>query len=900
MTKTADRKPGPQPEVAALSRRAAAEGCVLLENAGDILPLKEGTRVAFFGRMQKTYLGSGTGSGGMVVVPYRTNLLDSLRAEPTLTVNETLAAVYADWETEHPFDNGPGGWATEPASQVEMPLTDELVAQAAAESDVALVVLARLAGESKCFAPEKGSFFLREDEEEMLAKVSAHFARFVVLVNAGSVHDMSWVDTYRVPAVLYLWQGGMEGGNAAADVLVGRVNPSGRLPDTIARTLDDYPSTAHFGAEAFNCFCEDVYVGYRWFETFAPDRVRYPFGFGLSYTTFGIETLSVEDAGGQIRLRVAVTNTGAVAGRQVVQAYFGAPQGKLGRPVKELAAFGKTRLLAPGESETLSLAFDIDRMAGYDDSGVTGHPYAYVLEAGDYIVFVGDNVRTAQPVFTYPLAETVVTEQLEQALAPTRPFERVRPVAGEDGFTATYEPVPLRRYDVKDRIAARRPADIPQTGDRGLRLVDVKEGRCTMDEFIAQLSDRDLTAIARGEGMNSPRVSGSGSAFGGVTEPLQLFGIPAVSTSDGPSGLRMQTAEEEATLMPCGNLLAATFDEALNEELFAWEGVEMKAYAVDALLGPGINIHRNPLNGRNFEYFSEDPFLTGVMAAAQCRGMGKSGVTGTIKHFCANSQEINRIHGDSVVSERALREIYLRPFEMAIKEGGAQAVMTAYNAVNGVHASSNYDLNTTILRKEWGFDGVVMSDWWTVFNEEGGPDEGRLRHVMVRAQNDVCMVVVNGSAGDDSQDNIFDALRDGRLTRGELQRNAANICRYAMRVDAMARYAEVDYRPRLRKKDGAVLFSSEDESIRYVDFEAPEDGLVELALTAIVEGDELAQISLFVSVFGTAATRFQLHGTGGQAAVFATEGVVHKGANRFTVGGRPKGVRIVKVEVREI
>ncbi|MBP5617534.1 MAG: fibronectin type III-like domain-contianing protein, partial [Clostridia bacterium] len=687
---------------------------------------------------------------------------------------------------------------------------------------------------------------------------------------------------------------------AAADVLVGRIAPCGRLPDTIARTLDDYPSTAHFGAQEYNCYCEDVYVGYRYFETFAPEKVRYPFGYGLSYTTFATETLSVEDAGGQIRLQVAVTNTGAVAGRQVVQVYFGAPQGKLGRPAKELAAFGKTRLLAPGESETLSLAFDIDRMAAYDDAGVTGHPYAFVLEAGDYVIFAGDNVRDAKPVFTYPVAETVVTEQLEQALAPIRPFERMRPVAREGGFAVEYEPVPLRQYDVKDRIVARRPADLPQTGDRGLRLVDVKEGRCSMDEFIAELADSDLTAIARGEGMNSPKVAGSGSAFGGVTERLQLFGIPAVSTSDGPSGLRMQTVEEQATLMPCGNLLAATFDEALNEELFTWEGVEMKAYAVDALLGPGINIHRNPLNGRNFEYFSEDPFLTGVMAAAQCRGMAKSGVTGTIKHFCANSQEINRSHGDSVVSERALREIYLRPFEMAIKEGGALAVMTAYNSVNGVHTSSNYDLNTTILREEWGFDGVVMTDWWTYFNEEGGPDDGRLRHVMVRAQNDVCMVVVNGSAGDDSQDDILAALADGRITRGELQRNAANVCRYAMRVDAMARYAESDYRPRLRKQDGALLFVSEDENVRYVDFEAAEDGLAELALTAIVEGDELAQIPFYVAIFGTATTRFQLHGTGGKPVVFATEGAIRKGQNRFTVCGRPKGVRIVKVEVREI
>ena len=444
MTKIAHRRPGPHPQVAALSRRAAAEGCVLLENRNDVLPLKEGDRVSFFGRMQGRYLGSGTGSGGLVAVPYRTNLLDSLRAEPTLTVNEELAAVYAEWERDNPFDDGGGGWAQEPFSQVEMPLTDELVAGAAAKSDVALVVITRLAGESKDFEPGEGSYLLRPDEEAMLAKVSAHFTRFAVLINAGSVPDLSWMDRYRAPCVLMLWQGGMEGGNAAADVLLGRVSPCGCLPDTVPLTLADCPSTANFGAQEFNCYCEDIYVGYRWFETFAPEKVRYPFGYGLSYTAFATETLSATDAGGQIRLTVAVTNTGAVAGRHVVQVYFSAPQGKLGRPVRELAAFGKSRVLAPGERETLTLAFDIDRMASYDDSGVTGHPYAYVLEAGDYTVYVGDNVRDAKAVFTYPVAETVVTEQYEQALAPIRPFERMRPVANEGGRVRARPPAAVR------------------------------------------------------------------------------------------------------------------------------------------------------------------------------------------------------------------------------------------------------------------------------------------------------------------------------------------------------------------------------------------------------------------------------------------------------------------------
>ncbi len=898
MNPIANRKPGPHPEVAALSRRAAAEGCVLLENRNAVLPLKDGERVSLFGRMQQHYLGSGTGSGGLVVAPYRTNLLDELRADPAVTVNEELAAVYAEWEKDNPVDNGNGGWATEPYSQVEMPLTDEMVAGAAQKSDIALVVITRLAGESKDYSPDEGSYLLREDEEAMLAKVSAHFDRFAVLLNFGSLLDMSWVDKYHVPAVLVLWQGGMEGGRAAADVVRGRVNPSGCLPDTVALSLADHPSTANFGAEEYNLYREDIYVGYRWFETFAPDQVRYPFGFGLSYTTFETTVKEVKDAGGQIRLTVRVVNTGAAAGRHVVQVYFSAPQGKLGRPARELAAFGKTRVLGPGEEETLTLAFDIDRMAAYDDSGATGHPYAWVLEAGDYGILVGDDVRSARPVFTYTLTETFVTEQLEQALAPIRPFDRIRPVARRDGFDVGQEPVPLRQYDLKARIASRRPADLPQTGDRGLRLIDVKEGRCSMEDFIAQFSDEDLTAIVRGEGMNSPRVSGSGSAFGGVTERLQLFGIPAVSTSDGPSGLRMQTPDQRATLMPCGNLLAATFDAALNEALFAAEGEEMRDYAVDCLLGPGINIHRNPLNGRNFEYFSEDPLLAGVMAAAQCRGIGKSGVTGTIKHFAANSQERNRKHNDSVISERALREIYLRPFEAAVKEGGVQAIMTAYNRVNGVHTATGYDLNTTVLRDEWGFDGVVMTDWWTLCNEEGEEDDARRRAAMVRAQNDVYMVVANGAAGDDSQDDLAASLADGRLTRGELQRCAANVCRCAMRLDCMDRYAESDYRPLDREGDG-VLFGSRDGAIRDLSVESDSDRPCELALTMFVTADELAQIPFRVSVNG-AAVSFLLHGTRALPETFRAKAALHKGVNHFVLGGRPDNVLLIEVKIREI
>ncbi len=891
-------KAGPLPQVAECSRRAAADGCVLLENKNATLPIRDGDRVSVFGRMQTEYIKSGTGSGGLVVVPYKTNILDALRADDAITVNEELAAVYAEFSKESPFDNG-HGWATEPWCQKEMALTDELVASAAEKSDVAIVIVGRLSGEDRDNAPVRESYIISEAEEAMIEKVTKHFDRVAVVLNVGNIIDMKWVKAYNVPAVLYVWQGGMEGGNAAADVLRGRVSPSGKLADTIANDISDYPSTANFGKVGEVLYCEDIYVGYRYFETVAQDKVVYPFGYGLSYTDFDIETLSAEDAGGQIRLNVKVTNVGKAAGREVVQVYYGAPQGKLGRPVKELAAFKKTKLLAPNESEVLSICYDIDKMAAYDDSGVTGHKYCYVLESGDYIIYVGNSVRDAKAVFTLPIDELIEVEQLEQALAPSKKFERMHPVAQGDGFVMELEPVPTREYDLKKRIADRLPADIAYTGDKGLILDDVRKGNCTMEEFIAQLDDNDLIAMARGEGMSSPKVTGTGSAFAGITERLQKFGIPVVCTTDGPSGLRMKTSNDVASLMPNGTLLACTWDAQLNEELFTYEGIEMYSYQVDALLGPGINIHRSPMNGRNFEYFSEDPCLAGVMAAAQSKGISHSGVTATIKHFCANSQETDRRGANSVLSERALREIYLKPYEMAVKQGGATSIMTAYNPVNDFQSASNYDLTTTILRGEWGYDGIVMTDWWADCNDEDHPSSRSYRSAMVRAQNDIYKVVGNGTAGDNIQDNIRDALDNGGLTRGELQRNAINICRYAMRVYAMDRYEEKGFKPAPRKENGRVYCDITGDLSGTLTVKVEEDSYCEITVTVLVTAGPLEQVRLGMGFSGCPSDML-VSDTDGKEIGYKMEQFFPKGENKVSLYKDAKKIKITGFKVQEI
>lgn len=774
---------GPIPALEQLSRESAAEGMVLVRNEHNTLPLVAGDSITLFGRSQIEYCKSGTGSGGLVNVHRVISILDAFREEhPEIQINEELVKVYTDWLIDHPFDKGKG-WAQEPWCQVEMPLTDAQVAAAAKTSNKAVVVIGRTAGEDKDNSATKGSWYLTDAEEEMLELVSRHFAHVAVVLNVGNIIDMSWVEKYGIDSVLYGWQGGMCGGAATVDILCGTITPSGKLTDTIAR-IEDYPSTANFGDPARNLYQEDIYVGYRYFETFAAEKVLYPFGFGLSYTTFDLKvgkiTLDVDEIESLVTVNATVTNTGDRAGKEVVQVYLGAPQGKLGKPSKVLTAFAKTELLQPGESEKVRISFHLEEFASYDDSGVTGHKSCYVLEGGQYLVYVGTDVRNADAECAFSVEERVV-EVCTEALAPTVAFERMRP--DEDG-SLVYEAVPTRTYDLAQRILDNRPESLPLK-EQGIKLVDVRDGRATMEEFIAQLTDEELLEISRGEGMSSPKVTpGTGGCFGGVTKGLIEHGIPIACVTDGPSGLRLDSGLM-ATSLPNGTCLAATWNLPLIYDLFVLEGVEMTAYKIDALLGPGINIHRSPLNGRNFEYFSEDPYLTGMMASAMCQGTRKCGVDCTIKHFAANNQEWKRHETDSVMSERAAREIYLKPFEIAVKLGDAESIMTSYNLINGLHGASCYDLTTTILRGEWGYKGFVMTDWWANMNEEGGKSSHKFISLMVRAQNDVFMLdAVSAGREDDGKG----ALENGTLTRGELQRTAMNLCRYLMRTHAMERF----------------------------------------------------------------------------------------------------------------
>lgn len=722
----------------------------------------------------------------------------------------------------------------------------------------------------------------------MLSKVRKAFEKVVVLLNVGGLIDMSFVNEYAPDSVLYVWQGGMTGGTGTADVLTGKVSPSGKLSDTIAYSVKDYPSDPYFGDRVRNFYSEDIFVGYRWFETFAPEKVLYPFGFGLSYTTFDVKTVSVSGSD-TLTFKVSVTNTGKFSGKEVVQVYCGAPQGKLGKAARVLCGFAKTKELAPDETQELEISVRLETLASYDDSGVTGNRFCWVLEEGEYKFFVGTDVRSAQETFKFSLNESKVTEKCIQALAPVLPFKRITADNNDGDLSPVMHDVPLSEVDEPARRAERLPQEIPYTGDKGIKLADVKSGKNTMDEFLAQLSNHDLSCIIRGEGMGSPRVTaGTASAFGGVSDALTGFGIPAACCDDGPSGMRLDCGTKAFSL-PNGTMLASTFNCELIKELYYLLGLEMSANKVDCILGPGMNIHRHPLNGRNFEYFSEDPFLTGKMAAFQLNGLHSAGVTGTIKHFCGNNQETNRHFIDSAVSERALREIYLKGFEIAVREGNADSIMTTYGSVNGLWTAGNFDLNTVILREEWGFKGFIMTDWWANVNFRGEEPKRAFFVPMAIAQNDVYMVCADTSCADEDIDT---ALADGTLTRGELQRNAANICNFIIGTNAMKRLCgEADEIEIINRPDEEM---DSDEPVIFYDIEKEFEldlsgiksvqgknyrfalnvattGFYKVTITASSTQSSLAQIPVTLFLMGTANGTFTWNGTDGKPVAMENE-----------------------------
>ncbi len=770
----------------ALSKNAAEEGMVLLKNENHLLPLKKETPLALFGKAVFDYVKGGGGSGD-VTVSYVHNLVDGLKiVNENVSLFEETNLYYEQYVAEQYKKGQVPGLMREPE------LADELVERARTFTDTAVVTISRFSGEAWDRKPVlyenqegqevviakqcmeifgESDFYLSEDEQKMLEKVTAAFSKVVVILNIGGVIDTAWISKKEeIGSILLSWNGGMEGGVATARLLYGDANPSGKLPDTFADSLDAYPSTKTFNESPyFVDYKEDIYVGYRYFETFpeAKKHVVYPFGYGLSYTTFELSDVRLLREGEEVTVTVTVTNTGDLPGKEVVQLYLAPPQGRLGKPAKNLMAFEKTDLLAPGESQEIEMYVSDYQMASYDDLGKI-QKSAYVLEKGAYVFSIGTGLLNLAMIDSSVIVEEdVVVEQLSSQGAPGGLTERLL----ADG---SMEKLPVREMEVpntsglepRETMDAEMPGqfEIPRhrydAYEKNLKLMDVYEGKITMDEFVASLTDLDLARLLGGQ----PN-TGVANTFGFGN--LESHGVPNFMTADGPAGVRIAPeCEVYTTAWPCATLLASTWNSELLYQIGVAAAKEVKENNLAIWLAPAVNIHRNPLCGRNFEYYSEDPVLGGELAASLIQGVQSQGVAATAKHFCCNNKETNRRDSDSRVSERALREIYLKVFEILVKKSEPYAIMTAYNLVNGKRASEHEELITEILRKEWGFDGIVMTDWFN-FGEQ---------YKEVLAGNDIKM-------GLGFPERLMEALEKGLIRREDMEVSAKRLFELFMKLD---------------------------------------------------------------------------------------------------------------------
>ncbi len=764
-----------------LLREAAAEGTILLRN-DNILPLTENDVISVFGRVQNDYIFVGYGSGGDVIKPYTVNLMEGLRNNGA-KLNEELANIYNEWCKNNPPDHG--FWGHWPHYYEEMPIDSSAIKSASEKSDCAVIVIGRAAGEDRENTLTAGSYFLTEDEKSLISRVSSTFKKTVILLDIGGIIDMSWEKELLTgdSAILIPWQGGMESGNAVAEVLLGKKEPSGRLTDTIAENYLDYPCSDDFGDKEYCNYTEDIFVGYRFFETFKKDSVLYPFGFGLGYSEFErkLTTCNIHD--NAVTLKISAKNISNYRGKDVIQIYVEAPQGVLGKPARVLCAFEKTRYLSENETQDIEFNIPFYSFASYDDSGASGYKSSYIIENGEYNIYLGGDVRSAEKIHSFTVSETIVLETLKEVSAPKKTFEKLVAETDETGnITYNFKNTPVSTNDLRKIILENLPEDYGYIGDIGITLADVKNGKETLEKFIAQLSPKELEAISRGDYiMNSPLgAKGNAGVMGGVLPSLREKGVSPITTTDGPSGIRIMAC---CSLLPNGTSIASMWNTDLAYSVYKKVGKEMKVKGSDILLAPGMNIHRSPLCGRNFEYYSEDPFLTGKTAAAVVNGLQSEGVAACPKHFACNNQETNRNSNDSRLSERALREIYLKGFEICVKEASPLTIMTSYNKVNGVWSHYNYDLCIRVLRDEWNFQGLVMTDWWMQYTSS--PEFPNLKDNAYRVRAGVDVLMPGGKrVGPKKSDGTLLKTygnSDG-ITLGEMQRTAKNVLNLVLKL----------------------------------------------------------------------------------------------------------------------
>lgn len=816
-----------------LCRTVAEEGMVLLKNNG-ALPLEKGEKIAIFGVNQIDFIYGGGGTCNLNSQNERVDyisLFDALKARDEagdISLYEELRDAYEDYCNRYWSEDGRTyAYGTRQGAVLkhwgEMEISEAEIKRAAREADTAIITIGRPAGEDSDRSNSDGDFKLNSKERNMINYVqSAGFDRIVVILNVTGAIESDWLKHDAIDAVLYVSLPGMVGGEAMANVLLGDSYPSGKLVDTWASNYTDYPSANNFGNSSYTNYKEDIFVGYRYFETIsvAKARVNFPFGFGLTYTDFEItdKNVDIEGYGRERTVTVTanVTNTGDYPGKEVLQVYASSPQTNLTQPARELAGFYKTKELLPGESEYVTITFPFDELASYDDVGKTDYEAAYVLEEGEYKFYVGNSVR-APYTDSFALDEIELVEQLEHHLVPDTSKFNVRLKSnGTFEYIEQRENAPVSNEPEEDVDARYKEVyknnDVSKHEDGFITFNELAKAFCDGDEteedtklleaFVARLTVEEAVKLT---GCVSP-IGGRGhrTGIGGI----DAYGVPVIGGSNGPAGIQYNggwgTWETTSTFYPCSTMQACTWNTVLIEQLGAAIGDEARHFGMSFLQGPGMNIHRDPLCGRNFEYFSEDPYISGKIAAAITRGLQSRKVASQLKHFAFNNQEKGRWGNDSRVSERAAREIYLKGYEIAVKEGKPWSVMSSYNRINGTQVSGNYQILTEILRNEWGFDGFIMTDYRTA----------NVSHSQeIAAGNDV-------KAPEDSPrpQNVYDALNSGTLERWQVNRSAERVLRFILKTEEaeLLSEEEFNYNIIISSSDDRVLVSENDVKIKAV------------------------------------------------------------------------------------
>ena len=782
-----------------IAKQIEAEGIVLLENQDDVLPLQN-KKVNVFGVCSCALALAGAAGSGAVRADKAVGFYQAL-TNAGIEYNEAIYDVYAEYanaESDGGLLDYVGGVLEQffSGGKAEMPISnisDTVMNEAVQFSDTAIVVIGRVGTEMKDLAVE--DLKLSAEERNMLDKVCATFSDVIVVFNLSNIMDMSWLDDYsNIKAAMIMWLPGEVATDSVGKVLSGEINPSGKLVDTIAYNLEDHPSNMNFGnyqytgvsgiPSYFVNYCEGIYVGYRYFETFAPEKVMYPFGYGLSYTDFTWNVKSFNADEENVTIEVEVTNTGNVAGKDVVQIYFSAPyyMGGIEKSAIELAAYDKTKLLQPGESETLTISYATEDMASYDSKTEE----AWVLEAGEYDIYVARDVRTFEKIYKYNVAETVVYDTDNTTGNPIKNLfefaEGDLTYMSRADEVNTYPKAPVNFAATEDvlnsdiRPAPTTEGEAPKMGveyeDGVITLSDVADNEELWDEFLDQLTlEEQIDLICD---------------CGYETIAIDRLGVPATSDNDGPSSIKGPGGllyTDSGLAFPVATVIACTWNDELAEEFgeaIGQEGIELGTHVWYA---PGCNIHRSPLGGRNNEYFSEDPLLSGKISAAVTRGAQSKGLIVTVKHFVANDQETNRQSNGlyTWLNEQSLREIYLEPFEISVKEGKAKGIMTAYNRLGNQWCGGSKALVTDLLRTEWGFDGYVITDASIDLTGNGYLDPA----LAVYARNSGILTMIYVVSASQTKDALKSAYEADPIGMGNAMRLCAyDICKMKMQSNA--------------------------------------------------------------------------------------------------------------------